>query len=66
MSNNTTIFSNGVILQAVRCVIGNKRQWRWIVDSFEDDSFLNGKPINPTEYADKQCRLIQRFDYESE
>ncbi|MEA3464344.1 MAG: hypothetical protein U9R14_04730 [Patescibacteria group bacterium] len=58
----TTIFSNGVILQAVECIINGKKQWRWIVNSFEYDSFLNGKLINPVEYGTKQDNLTEKFE----
>ena len=58
------IFSNGVYLQPVECVINNQKQWRWIAVGFEDDSFMNGETINPIEYADKQKDLIGKFDSE--
>lgn len=66
MSNNNlmTIFSTGVHLQPVLCVINGMKQWRWVAIGFEDDSFLNGKAINPVEYADKQNDLIERFQNE--
>jgi len=56
------IFSNGVYLQPVECVINNQKQWRWVAVGFEDDSFMNGETINPIEYADKQKDLIGKFD----
>ena len=40
------------------------KQWRWVATGFEDDSFLNGKAINPVEYADKQNDLVERFQDE--
>jgi len=58
------IFSNGVYLQPVECVINNQKQWRWVAVGFEDDSFMNGETINPIEYADKQKDLIGKFDSE--
>jgi len=56
------IFSTGVCLQAAECVIGGRRQWRWIAIRFEDDSFLNGEAINPMEYADNQEKLVEKFE----
>ncbi len=60
--NQTTIFSTGVHLQSIECVIDGKKQWRWIAVGFEDDSFLNGKEINPLEYANEQEKLIGKFN----
>ena len=56
-----TIFSTGVHLQTVKCIINGKKQWRWVAVGFEDDSYLNGKAINPVEYADKQTGLFNFF-----
>jgi len=36
--SQTTIFSTGVHLQSVECVINRKKQWRWIAVGFEDES----------------------------
>ena len=41
------IFSTGVFLESAECIISGKKQWRWIAVNFEDESFLNGKVINP-------------------
>lgn len=63
MNNQTIIiFSNGTHLQAVECVINGTKQWRWVAVGFEDDSFLNGKMINPVEYANEKSDLIKNFD----
>lgn len=59
--NKTTIFSTGVFLESVECLIDNKKQWRWVAVGFEDDSFMNGGRINPIEYADKQKKLVEKF-----
>ncbi|MDI6752135.1 MAG: hypothetical protein QME07_04670 [bacterium] len=64
MKNQTTIFSTGVHLQSVECVINGKKQWRWVATGFEDESFLNGKATNPFEYAEKQESLIEKFQDE--
>lgn len=57
----TIIFSTGVYLQSVECVINGKKQWRWVAMGFEDESFLNGEAINPIEYAKKQIELVEKF-----
>lgn len=53
------IFSTGVFLESVECVINGQKQWRWVAIRFEDDSFLNGSAIIPLEYADKAEKLIK-------
>ena len=55
------IFSTGVFLESVECIVNSQKQWRWVAVGFEDDSFMNGKIINPVEYADKQKNLIEKF-----
>lgn len=62
--NQTTIFSTGVHLQSVECVINGKKQWRWVAVGFEDESFLNGEAINSIEYAEKQKNLVEKFQDE--
>ncbi len=62
--NQTIIFSTGVHLQSVECVINGEKQWRWIAVGFEDDSFLNGEIINPIEYAKEQESLVEKFQDE--
>ena len=59
--NQTVIFSTGVHLQSVLCIINGKEQWRWVAVGFEDESFLNGETINPVEYADKKGEMIEKF-----
>ncbi len=58
------IFSTGVYLQAIECTINGNKQWRWLAVSFEDESFMNGKEINPIEYAQRQEDLIEEFQSE--
>lgn len=53
------IFSTGVFLESVECIINGQKQWRWIANRFEDDSFLNGSTIIPLEYANKAEKLIK-------
>jgi len=59
-----TIFSTGVHLQTVECVINGVKQWRWVAVGFEDESFLGGKDINPIEYAKNQKNLVEKFQDE--
>ena len=62
--NQMTIFSTGVHLQSVECVINRKKQWRWVAIGFEDESFMNGEAINPIEYAKEQETLASNFQDE--
>ena len=62
LKNKATIFSTGVFLESVECIINEKKQWRWIAVNFEDESFLNGVSINPIEYANKEEKLIEIFE----
>ena len=61
INNKRVIFSTGVFLESIECIINGKKQWRWIAVKFEDESFLNGKAINPIEYANKNEKLMKVF-----
>jgi len=52
------IFSNGVVLKALKIIINDKEQVRWIATSFEDTSFLNGKEIDVFTYAETASKLV--------
>lgn len=58
LSDTDKIFATGVFLQPVKCTINNIEQWRWVAVGFEDDSFYDGKIINPYDYADNIQGLI--------
>ena len=62
ISDTDTIFATGVFLQPVKCVINEKEQWRWVAVGFEDDSYFEGKIINPSEYANEIEDLIAKFE----
>ena len=51
LKEGTEIFSNGVFLKALKVTINGIEQVRWIVTSFEYDSFFNGETIDVHEYA---------------
>jgi len=48
------IFTNGASLSPVK--VGE--HWVWMVESFEDDSYLDGEVYNPKEWADTREELI--------
>lgn len=62
ISEDDKIFATGVFLQPVRCTINAVEQWRWVAVGFEDDSFFDGKIINPNEYADSIEKLATDFE----
>ena len=53
------IFTTGAFLKAIEIDINGKRQFRWIVTQFEDDSFENGELISPIESADSEEKLTE-------
>ena len=46
-----TIFTTGAFVKQIKVSINGRAQYRWIVTSFEDDSFYHGMYINPNVYA---------------
>jgi len=52
------IFSTGVHLKPIECVINGKKQWRWIVVGFEDETFFEGEIIDVYDFADSFEGLI--------
>lgn len=55
---NHRLFTTGAFVVPAKVKINGIVTWRWIVDSFEDDSFFDGKIFNPPEYADDFDKLI--------
>ena len=53
------IFTTGAFLKAIEIDINGKRQFRWIVTQFEDDSFENGELIIHIESADSEEKLTE-------
>jgi len=52
------IFSTGVFLKPVKCIINGIESWRWVAIGFEDDSYLYGEGINVYDYADTLEGLV--------
>ena len=60
------IFTTGAFCEPrliVSEVTGEKR-WGWVVVSFEDDSYMNGNTVDPTEVAeaDKKELLMNELE----
>lgn len=58
------IFTTGAFLQAIKVKINGVKQWRWVVTSFEENSYFDGECINPVAYADKLEDMIENYDDE--
>lgn len=46
------IFTTGAYLKAIECIIDGRKQWRWVVVGFEDDTYFNGEIVDIQDYAD--------------
>ena len=55
---NDSLFTIGAFIKPVKVVINNVEQWRWIVTSFEDQTFLDGNEIDVYPYANNLKGLI--------
>lgn len=45
--NEPVIYSKGVFLRPLEVFINGKAHYIWVADSFDDDSFFEGKNISP-------------------
>ena len=46
------IFSTGVHLKPIECIINGEKQWRWVAVGFEDETFFEGEIIDVYDFAD--------------
>ena len=51
IKENDSLFTIGAFIKPVKVTINNKEQWRWIVTSLEDQTFLDGNEIDVNDYA---------------
>lgn len=58
LKESDSLFTIGAYIKPVKIIINNKEQWRWIVTSFEDQTFLDGNEIDIYDYADNLEGLI--------
>lgn len=65
MENNKTnlveedvLFTIGAFIKPMKVVINGNEQWRWIVTSIEDQTFLDGNEIQVSDYSDKLENLV--------
>jgi hypothetical protein len=55
----SSIFTTGAFLKPLQLIDNNGNTlWRWVVTSFEDDSYLNGKICRPEVSAETCDKLL--------
>ena len=59
LNKNDKIFSTGVHLKPIECIINDEKQWRWIAVGFEDDTYFDGEIIDVLDYADNFDGLLK-------
>jgi hypothetical protein len=52
------IYTNGCNVEAHEIILDGKKQWRWIVTSFIEDTFENGEDILVNEKGKKESDLF--------
>ena len=55
----TRIYTTGDHIVPMKIKIGQKQRYVWVVDEFDDDSYLDGKYCNPVVYANSSKNLLQ-------
>lgn len=58
------IYTNGAYVSAAKVTVNAREVWCWIAESFEDDSYFDGKVINPRESAFDKDDLLEMNDEE--
>ncbi len=58
LSENDSLFTTGAFIKPSKVIINNQEQWRWIVTSFEDQTFSDGNEIDVYSYANSLENLI--------
>lgn len=58
LTENDSLFTTGAFIEPVKVIINNQEQWRWIVSSFEDQTFINGNEIDVYSYANSLENII--------
>ncbi len=59
ISQNDNVFSTGVHLKPIECIIEGKKQWRWVAVGFENDTYFDGEIIDVYDYADNFEGLLK-------
>jgi len=57
-------FTTGAFIAPIKLIVNGVEVWRWVVESFEGDSFYDGEVHNPREYAFNAQALIEEEEFE--
>ena len=60
------IFAENVKAESVQVVINGKKQWRWVITSFEGDTYENGEDVIVNESAKTEKGLFVEPEAESD
>ncbi|KAF0151003.1 MAG: hypothetical protein FD143_2339 [Ignavibacteria bacterium] len=58
LGDKDILFTIGAFIKPMKVVSNNVEQWRWVVTSLEDQTFLDGNEIEVFDYADKLEDLV--------
>lgn len=58
------IFTDGAFCEPLECVDPETGQkiWRWVVASFEDDSYMDGEYVEPVNAAKTRSELMNEIE----
>jgi len=54
-------FATGAFIETLQMVDGS---WRWVVTSFEDDTFIDGEYVDVVEFANSEGEMISPLEDE--
>ena len=58
LNEGDSLFTTGAFIKPIKVKINNQEQWRWIVTSFDDQTFNDGNEIDIYSYANSLESLI--------
>lgn len=58
LNDNDSFYTTGALIKPVKVIINNQEQWRWIVTSFEDQTFFDKNEFDLYTYANDIENLI--------
>ncbi len=53
------IYTTGAFLVPMKIKIGTKERFVWVVDAFNDETYLHGELCDPAIYANNSKNLLQ-------
>lgn len=55
------IYTTGAYLVPIKVIIQGKEKFLWVVDEFNDDTYLQGSLISPNIIANKRSELFEEI-----